>query len=290
MTWQTALRLGRVSNLPTVWTNVTAAAVLAGAAIPSLAWLVVAVACSLSYVGGMFLNDAFDRELDARLRPERPIPAGTVAPSAVFAAGFVLLGVGLLLVVVTARLTLDAGAGLAVASALALAGAIVLYDVWHKANPYAPLLMGVCRVLVYVTAAATLTGGVASGVLVGAIVVLAYLIGLTYVARQETLGRVENLWPLLFLALPFAYGVPTLMAGGIGSLVYLGFLGWVLFSLSHLGWRAETNVPRAVVSLIAGIALLDGLIMAGHGGAGTVVVAAGAFLLTLGLQRWVPGT
>lgn len=290
MTWQTALRLGRVSNLPTVWTNVTAAAVLGGAGIPSLAWLVVVVACSLSYVGGMFLNDAFDRELDARLRPERPIPAGAVTPSSVFAAGFALLGVGLVLVVVTARLTLESGADLAAASALALAAAIVLYDVWHKANPYAPLLMGLCRMLVYVTAAATLTGGVPSPVLAGAVVVLAYLIGLTYVARQETLGRVENLWPLLFLALPFAYGLPTLVGGGIGSLVYLVLLGWVVFSLSHLGWRAETNVPRAVVSLIAGIALLDGLLMTGHGGTGIVVVAVGAFLLTLTLQRWVPGT
>jgi len=290
VTWQTALRLGRVSNLPTVWTNVTAAAVLGGAGIPSLAWLVVVVACSLSYVGGMFLNDAFDRELDARLRPERPIPAGAVTPSSVFAAGFALLGVGLVLVVVTARLTLESGADLAAASALALAAAIVLYDVWHKANPYAPLLMGLCRMLVYVTAAATLTGGVPSPVLAGAVVVLAYLIGLTYVARQETLGRVENLWPLLFLALPFAYGLPTLVGGGIGSLVYLVLLGWVVFSLSHLGWRAETNVPRAVVSLIAGIALLDGLLMTGHGGTGIVVVAVGAFLLTLTLQRWVPGT
>ncbi len=290
MTWQTALRLGRVSNLPTVWTNVTAAAVLGGAVVPSLAWLAVVVACSLSYVGGMFLNDAFDREVDARLRPERPIPAGAATSSAVFAAGFALLGAGLLMVVVTARLTLEAGAGPAATSALALAAAIVLYDVWHKANPYAPLLMGLCRVLVYVTAAAALTGGVAPPVLGGAVVVLAYLIGLTYVARQETLGRVENLWPLLFLVFPFAYGIPSLLDGGVGGLLYLGLLAWIVVSLSHLGWRSETNVPRAVVSLIAGIALLDGLMMAGRGGAGAIVVAVGAFLLTLGLQRWVPGT
>ena len=49
MTWQVALRLGRVSNLPTVWTNVMAAAVLAGVPVASAAVAVVAMACSLSY-------------------------------------------------------------------------------------------------------------------------------------------------------------------------------------------------------------------------------------------------
>ena len=30
------------------------------------------------YIGGMYLNDAFDRDIDARERPERPIPSGHV--------------------------------------------------------------------------------------------------------------------------------------------------------------------------------------------------------------------
>ena len=73
MTLSVALRLGRVSNLPTVWTNALAGLVLAGQAgwdprIPPLL-----LALSLFYVAGMYLNDAFDREIDARERPERPI-------------------------------------------------------------------------------------------------------------------------------------------------------------------------------------------------------------------------
>ena len=47
MTWQTALKLGRVSNLPTVWTNTLAAAVLAGAAIGDWRLWVLFVAMSL---------------------------------------------------------------------------------------------------------------------------------------------------------------------------------------------------------------------------------------------------
>ena len=39
----------------------------------------VLLAMSLFYVGGMYLNDYFDRAIDARERPERPIPAGDIS-------------------------------------------------------------------------------------------------------------------------------------------------------------------------------------------------------------------
>ena len=39
MSWQVALRLGRVSNLPTVWTNTLTGIVLAGGALASPATL-----------------------------------------------------------------------------------------------------------------------------------------------------------------------------------------------------------------------------------------------------------
>jgi len=45
-----------------------------------------------------------------------------------------------------------------------------------------------------------------------------------------------------------------------------------------------------VVSLIAGISLLDAILLAGHGHLGAATFALGAFFLTLGLQRWVSGT
>jgi 4-hydroxybenzoate polyprenyltransferase len=79
VSFRTVLRLGRVSNLPTVWTNALAGAVLA-AGVSFAAWPVVtaALALSLFYVGGMWLNDGFDAEVDARERPERPIPAGEI--------------------------------------------------------------------------------------------------------------------------------------------------------------------------------------------------------------------
>src|SRR5262245_63491269 len=46
---------------------------------------------SLFYSGGMALNDAFDAEIDARERPERPIPSGRVSRGTVLALGFGML-------------------------------------------------------------------------------------------------------------------------------------------------------------------------------------------------------
>ena len=55
---------------------------------------------SLHYVGGMFLNDAFDREIDAVERPERPIPSGAMSATEVFAIGYGMLVAGTVLLAV----------------------------------------------------------------------------------------------------------------------------------------------------------------------------------------------
>ena len=52
MNLRTALRLGRVSNLPTVWTNTLAGAVLAGAGSFGAEFALLLLAFSLFYTGG----------------------------------------------------------------------------------------------------------------------------------------------------------------------------------------------------------------------------------------------
>src|ERR1700749_2199129 len=96
---QTLLRLGRVSNLPTVWTNVIAGATIANAAARPADIVMIGLAMTAFYVGGMYLNDFFDREIDARERPGRPIHAGEIGASTVSAIGFALLAVGVALLV-----------------------------------------------------------------------------------------------------------------------------------------------------------------------------------------------
>src|SRR5450631_1665243 len=94
------LLLARFSNLPTVWTNVLAGTIASGAAFGEADAARIALAVSLLYTAGMFLNDAFDREFDARARPGRPIPAGDVTAREAFLTGWMLLAAGLLLIAV----------------------------------------------------------------------------------------------------------------------------------------------------------------------------------------------
>ena len=290
MSWSVYLRLGRVSNLPTVWTNVLAGVALTGVWVAPAPLAFLALALSLFYIGGMYLNDAFDREIDARERPERPIPSGRVQATTVFATGYGLLGAGLVALAVEIAWTRQGGYSPTIVAGICLAGVIIFYDARHKANPWSPLLMGLCRVLVYVTAAFAVAGHLGAAVAIGAVVLLSYLIGLTYAAKQESLAEVRNLWPLLFLAAPFVYGIPALTGGGAGAALYLGFLAWVGYAVWLLVRPGRANFPRAVVSFIAGISLLDGLLMARAGRPDAAAWGVAGFGLTLLLQRYVRGT
>ncbi len=290
MSWRVALRLGRVSNLPTVWTNVLTGVVLAGAhGMNAPAWAAL-VALSLFYVGGMYLNDALDREFDRRERPERPIAAGLVTAPVVFGASFAMLIAALLLLLWAGYGFAGGTAWRAPAAGLALSATIVIYDWHHKDNPLSPAIMGLCRMLVYVTAGLSVATSLPPALWVAAVVLLSYLIGLTYIAKQEHLGRVRGWWPLVFLLAPFAYTLPAALNDITGLLLYVAFLAWVGFALSLLLRVGRVNVPRAVVSLLAGICLLDALFITGHGETSLAWFAAGGFLLTLALQRFVPGT
>jgi 4-hydroxybenzoate polyprenyltransferase len=287
--WRVYLRLGRVSNLPTVWTNVLAAATLSGGPLEPGLLTVLLMALSLFYTGGMYLNDAFDREVDARERPERPIPAGQVSAREVFAVGYGMLAAAILM------LAVGPFAGgrppwAPVISGLTLAGTITYYDARHQQNPLSPLVMGLCRVLVYVTAALAVAGRVAAPVVGGALALLSYLIGLTYVAKQETLAEYHNLWPLAFLFAPFLYSLPALVGSPTEIVIYLGFLGWVGYAISWLVRRGRVNIPRAVISFIAGISLLDALLIARTGQSSAAGWGVVGFGLTLALQRFVRGT
>ena len=124
--------------------------------------------------------------------------------------------------------------------------------------------MGFCRVLVYLTAGLLIACPLPPRLLAGAAVTLCYVMGLTYVAKQETLRRVENIWPLVFLAVPVVYFLPVAAAGVVGLLLYLLFLGVVLCALGFLARPGRKNVARSVLSLIAGISLLDALLIAGR--------------------------
>jgi 4-hydroxybenzoate polyprenyltransferase len=238
----------------------------------------------------MFLNDAFDREFDARHRPERPIPSGEASAPAVFGAGFAMLATGLVVLAWIGYAFAGGTGARPVTAGVALAAAIVFYDWRHKQNPLSPVVMGLCRMLVYVTAGYAIAAEPPELVVIAGLLLLSYLIGLTYIAKQEHLDRVTSLWPLGFLALPMLWGLKAALESAAVAGVWLLFLGWSLYSLHFLRRRRPGDVPRAVGGLLAGICLWDALVIAAAGRPGVATVALGLFAVTLLLQRYVSPT
>lgn len=188
---------------------------------PTLVMLLVSSA--MIYMAGMALNDYFDRDVDALLRPGRPIPSGRVSPTAAARLGWSLLAIGLVAAVaagvwaderlwfadswhdVLAALGLrdkprvapgsfvicpDVPAWRPALIAVFLIASVVGYDAFLKRTPLGPLAMGACRffnVLLGMSAAAgefhPVHYAVAGGIGV-------YIVGVTWFARREAIvGR-----------------------------------------------------------------------------------------------------
>src|SRR5262249_10356391 len=279
----TLLRLGRVSNLPTVWTNVLAGTVLAGGDWRSGRVGLVLLAMSLFYVGGMYLNDYFDRAVDARERPARPIPAGDISAAAVAGAGAPLLACAVALMAL-------AGAAAAITGVL-LALFIVGYDAHHKEVTWAPLVMGGCRALVYCGAAAVATGTVSTGVLFPALACAAYVAGITYAASRASTDMIGSLWPLALLSAPLLAACAAFTQGVLASIFYLALAVWLAGAVYLLVKRPHAGaVSRAVGWLIAGISLVDAAYLAGAGAIEAACWAVVGFAATLALHKQIAGT
>ena len=149
MKLKTLFELGRISNLPTVWSNVLAGIVIAGGTIGLQSTSILIASLSLFYIGGMFLNDAFDTEFDIIERPERPIPSKKITQKMVFIIGFILLILGIFLLYIEALTTNVFNLNLILFLGMLLSAFIIIYNKYHKNNPYSPLIMGLCRISIY---------------------------------------------------------------------------------------------------------------------------------------------
>lgn len=288
---RTLLELGRVSNLPTVVSNVLCGAALAGESARALPLALTVTAGVLFYVGGMFLNDGFDAAIDAKERPERPIPSGRARRETVLGIGFGLLGAGLALLAVGSGFT-PAGVALLLVGALT-AGAVVVYDRFHKGFALSPVVMGLCRAGLYLMGAFAVAAEPDYGVFVAAFTLLLYIVGLTHIARFENATAIGRAWPTVFvfapLVLALAQPIARVHAGRpLLALAVVSAL-WSLRSL-RLARAGGRNIGRAVVTLIAGISLLDAVFAASREAFALAVLALACFAVTLFGQRAIRGT
>lgn len=142
------LQLMRPANIITAWADILLGFAASGAIIQvvttqaifthlvPLLWLLLAT--TGLYGGGVVFNDIFDAELDAKERPERPIPSGRANLQSATILGALLFLIGIV-----------AAAQVSWLSAI-LAAAVTLtaltYDAFMKHHPFlGPINMGICR-------------------------------------------------------------------------------------------------------------------------------------------------
>ena len=281
---RTLLVLGRVSNLPTVWSNCLAGWWLSGGGTYwKLPFLLLGM--SALYTGGMFLNDAFDADFDQQRRVSRPIPSGKIPATTVWRFGWAWLGLGILCLLFLGKL--------AAALAIVLAVCILIYNAVHKAVTVSPWLMGLCRFWVYVVAGTTGVWGLNGWPIAGGAVLAFYIVGLSYVAKRESFRGPVPHGPLLLLAAPIVLALmmntgewraPAIYA----SLIVTIWLGWCVRPVFLAG---KINVGRMVTGLLAGIVLVDWLAVAPQiSHPLSITVFFGLFGATVLLQRFVPAT
>jgi len=279
---RTLLILGRVSNLPTVWSNCMAGWWLTGGGdMWSLVLLCLAGTCL--YVGGMYLNDAWDAPFDHQHRPERPIPSGAISAGAVWAMGFSWLGVGLGGLFQFGTATIVCG--------LLLVMAILLYDAVHKIFAFSPVLMASCRFFLILAAASTGREGITGLSVWTALVMGCYITGLSYIARRESTFVALRYWPCVLITAPLVLaliinrGEHLPRALGLSACI----LFWLVRSLRFALWSSQRNIGHCVTGLLAAIPLVD-LLSIWEGSVPVAMIFVGLFLLALLFQRFVPAT
>lgn len=279
--FSTLLVLGRISNLPTVWSNCLAAWLLNGGG-SCLAFVLLCGGATFLYVGGMFLNDACDADFDREFRRERPIPAGKIATREVWWFGGLLIFFGWLLLFLLG--------GTVALLALLLVAAIIFYDAIHKQTEVAPLIMAACRFLLYLVAGAAAFGNVSEPVFWHGLALGAYIVGLSFLARKESRAGTIQGWPLLFLMAPLvANTMVNPHRNALSWLAAAGLVLWLIRCVRPMLRETRPNVGRVVAGLLAGIVLVDGATVATLS-IGLAAIFLGLFLLALLMQRVVPAT
>ena len=307
------LQLARISNLPTVFSNVLVGAAMAPIVAP-LDWTLVFAAMfavSLFYIGGMALNDLFDQEIDAIERPHRPIPSGALTALEVSLFSSLCNSMGIMI------LAISAPAAFAPAAILMLS--ILLYNFLHKRWSGSLFFMGLCRALVYIVAAfsviqqtiiydadgtmiepAMVLGPEGVALLlanhmrlpIAAVLLALYIIALTLVAQKEVSGGLGfRRWlaaALVLIPIPALCFMPVLDWRWTAPAMLLLTL-WLIRSARFI-WQSPPKVVPAVLGWLAGISLLDAFFLTFSPFPWLSLAALACFAVTVWGHRRIAGT
>lgn len=283
------LETGRISNLPTVVSNVFIAWVLSGNdSTTNLAWIF--LAASFLYVGGCYLGDAKDVTFDTEHRPSRPIPSGVITRQSVWGIGslFMLLGTAIFLYV-------GKDHSLSLITSVLLASVISGYALLHKRSLYIGLpLIGACRGLLILASIAAFSPDIDRFSWIEftiASCVALYTICFASVARLESSPE-KFASPNLLKYMMFGLGLIPLVLIATNEIKVIYFLigfavyvNWLLFAFVAI----DKNKGLFVSYCLAGFALLDLAIISPMGPTNMMICLV-LFIFALILQRVAPAT
>lgn len=298
LAWWQLLRIG---NVFTAISNIIAGFLLVQREWQPLEPLLLLIGSStLLYTAGMVLNDAFDADLDARERPERPIPSGRMSRATAFRAGIGLLVLGVSFACFASG-KLQSRTPAAISALLALA--ILSYDAKLKQTELGPSVMGICRYLnVLLGASVAKDIWVEPAAWIFAAVVGSYTVGLTLFARTENKpGKTsgQSLGLLLVLSSAALCGLLPTILSAAGEAQFPAIWFGCLLALCLLAVNSYVETQRSptpatfrqhVTRLLLGFILFDALACAAAAGwpAGAIVLTL--VLPTILISRWAPMT
>lgn len=262
--------------------------------------LLIGSSCAL-YAAGVTLNDAFDRQLDAVERPERPIPSGRVPLAAAWALGYGLLGLGVAAAVGASAL---GGSARPAVLAAALALLILLYDALLKPTLAGPFVLGACRAGNVLLGMSLFESAWLGSHWLAAGAIGVYVVGMSWLARTE--ARPAGRTPLVAGTVIVLAGIAVLAR--LPEQVFRDLLvrqvseeGWYLL-MAILGLHTlvrclpaaiqpdPERIQLAVRYLILTLVVLDmAACLAFRGVAGALAVLA-VFLPAVFLSRWISTT
>jgi 4-hydroxybenzoate polyprenyltransferase len=307
------LQLLRLANVLTVVADVMMGYLVThGDLQPPLHFALLAAASCLLYLSGMVLNDVFDAEVDARERPERPIPSGRVSRQSAAAVGWAMLTSGVLVAMFTSYAASDLRPAMI---AVPLAANIVLYDAVFKRTIFAPLLMGGCRMLNVLLGMSL--GFMSKPTFDGATMVQPpwiaewliavgigiYVAGVTIFARtdarESSRGQLVGGLIVLLSGIALLGAVPVLTT--YSPPLVVGPRGWYLLWLvlalvtsrrcAFAIWEpSPQRVQAAVRHCVQSIIVLDAAVCAGYAGPFWGLVVLALIFPTLMLAQWLKAT
>lgn len=306
--WKACFSLFRPPNLLTVPGDPLTGAMLASVTrgiLPNGSDLLSVLGASiLLYAGGLLANDFFDRGVDARERPSRPIPSGAVRPAFVLIAAIILSLAALAITLPVGRLTLLFAALVALAS--------WFYNAVGKRLAWlAPFSMGACRGLSLMMGASVLgiQGTTRIPVLFSGVMLTLFIALVTHAARREAdagaapvpgvtrwgMPLLIAMWVTgLMLTLP-SFAFPPLPSHPSVLAIILTFMSvlWALVWAIQLKPGAKPRTIQAAIGgIIRGLILTQAALCAccGSTGEACALILVVCFPVSGWLGKWFYGS